>query len=317
MDRSTPRVGRRFRFGLKLRESDDPGGWAEQARRAEALGFETILLPDHIDFGFAPLPAALAAALATTRLRVGTSVLCNDFRHPAILAKEVATIDRLTGGRFELGLGAGWMQEDYRRTGIARDTAGSRIERLEEALIVIRGLFADGPVDFEGKHYQLRGLEGHPKPLQRGGPPILVGGGGKKLLGVAGRHADIVGINPTARSGVHDEATDLDASATSTDRKLAWLREAAGARFDSIEVACEVYLAQVVENRLEADRLVSERYHQPAEEARLVPNALVGSIDELADMLEARRERWSMSYWILPPNAMETMAPLVDRLAGQ
>ncbi len=308
---------RPFRFGLKLREAEDPEGWAEQARRAEALGFDTVLLPDHIDYGFAPLAGALAAAQATTRLRVGTSVLCNDFRHPTVLAKEAATIDRLSSGRFELGLGAGWMQEDYRRTGIERDSAAIRIERLEEALIVIRGLFSDGPVHFEGKHYHVSDLEGHPKPMQRNGPPILVGGGGKKLLGVAGRQADIVGINPTARSGVHDEATDLDASAESTDRKHDWLREAAGARFDSIEVACEVFLAEVLEDPTEADRLMSERYRRPALEARLVPNALVGSVDRLADVLEERRDRWSMSYWILPPHVMETMAPLVGRLAGR
>lgn len=308
---------RPFRFGLKLREADAPELWAADARRAEALGFDTILLPDHIDYGFAPLPAALAAAQATTRLRVGTSVLCNDFRHPAVLAKEIATIDRLCDGRFELGLGAGWMQEDYRRTGIDRARASVRIDRLEEALIVIRGLFAEGPVHFEGTHYRVRDLEGHPKPRQPGGPPILVGGGGEKLLGVAGRHADIVGINPTVRSGVHDEATDLDASAESTDRKHAWLCAAAGARFDAIEVACEVFLAEVVEDRVEADRRMSERYRCPAAEARLVPNALVGSIDGLVDVLEARRERWSMSYWILPPTVMESMAPLVDRLAGR
>jgi probable F420-dependent oxidoreductase len=311
------RRARAFRFGLKLRESDDWTGWSEQARRAEALGYDTVLLPDHVDYGFAALPAALAAALATDRLRVGTSMLCNDFRHPAILAKEVATIDRLSGGRFELGLGAGWMREDYQRTGIARDPAAVRIERLEEALIVTRALLAGGPVDFAGKHYQVADLEGHPRPVQPGGPPLLVGGGGERLLGVAGRHADIVGINPTARSGVHDAATDLDASAESTDRKLGWLREAAGGRFDSIEIACEVYYAQVVEDPAEAARRVSERYRRPPEEARLVPNALVGSIDALEELLEARRERWSMSYWILPTAVMESMAPLVERLSGR
>ncbi len=311
------RHARAFRFGVKLRESDDLAGWSEQARRAEALGYDTVLLPDHVDYGFAALPGALAAALATERLRVGTSMLCNDFRHPAVLAKEVATIDRLSGGRFELGLGAGWMREDYQRTGIARDPAAVRIERLEEALIVIRSLFAGSPVDFDGAHYKIEDLEGHPKPIQSGGPPLFVGGGGERLLRVAGRHADIVGINPTARSGVHDAATDLDASAESTDRKLGWLREAAGARFDSLEIACEVYFAQLVDDPADAARRVSERYRRPPEEARLVPNALVGSIDALAEVLEARRERWSMSYWILPTVVMESMAPLVDRLSGR
>lgn len=308
---------RAFRFGIKLREADDPESWAELARRAESLGYSTILLPDHIDYGLAPLPAALAAAQATTRLRVGTSVLCNDFRHPAVLAKEVATVDRLSGGRFELGLGAGWLQADYRRTGIARDSAGVRIERLEESLKILRGLFGGGLVDFEGRHYRVEGLDGHPKPLQKGGPPILVGGGGRKLLGVAGRLADIVGINPAARSGVHDAATDMDGLAESTDRKLGWLREAAGARFEAIEVACEVYFAEVVDDPARAAQRLADRYRLPVAQAREIPHALVGSIDALADALEARRERWAMSYWVLPPPAMEPMAPLVERLSGR
>jgi len=312
-----PAQDHRFRFGLKLREADDAEAWAEQARRAEAAGFDTVLLPDHIDYGFAPLPAALAAAQATSRLRVGTSVLCNDFRHPAILAKEAATIDRLSGGRLELGLGAGWMHEDHRKTGIARDPARVRIERLEESLIILRGLFGQGAFSHEGAHYRVHELDGHPKPLQAGGPKILVGGGGEKLLGVAARHADIVGINPVARSGVHDAATDLDASGEATDRKIEWVRAAAGARFPAIELACEVFLAEVAEDPAEADRVLSERYRRPAAEARLVPNALVGSLDALADVLEARRARWGISYWILPPNVVESMAPLVAKLSGR
>ncbi len=306
-----------FRFGVKIRDAPDARGWADRARRAESLGYDTLVLSDHVGYGFSPLLGALAAAQATTRLRVGTAVLCNDFRHPAILAREAATLDLLSEGRLELGLGAGWMREDYARTGIARDPARLRIERLEETLCVLRGLFAGEPFSFAGEHYQIDSMAGFPTPIQSGGPPILVGGGGRQLLSVAGRHADIVGINPTARSGVHDEATDLDADASRTDEKLAWLREAAGPRFDAIEIACEVYLGEVIDDPAEADRRVSERYRQPPSRARAVPNALVGSLAQIEETIESRRARWSMSYWIFPETAMEAFAPVVAALAGR
>ena len=313
---------RPFRFGLKLRGAPTPDAWQAQARRAEALGYDTVLLADHVGYPLAPLPGALAAALATSRLKVGTSVLCNDFRHPAILAGEARSIDWLTGGRLELGIGAGWKLEDHAQTGIPRDPAATRIERLEEALIVIRGLFGDAPVSFEGEHYRVEDLPGTPTPPlpdrgERGGPPIHVGGGGRMLLGVAGRHADIVSINPRARTGRHDAEANLDGSASQLDRKLGWLREAAKDRFDQIEIATELHVVAVTEDRARADALLAERYPVPAEEARTVPHGLTGSVDEVCDLLTARRERWGTSYWIVPPAGMEEMAPVIERMAGR
>ena len=173
-----------FRFGVQA--SSPPGGfdgadaghrWRELARRLEGTGYATLTVADHLDAEWAPVPALVGAAEATTTLRIGTLVLCNDYRHPVMTAKEAASIDVLSGGRLELGLGAGWMASDYEQAGIALDRPGTRIARLGEAIAVVRGLFADGPLDFTGEHYTVRGLEGMPKPVQRPGPPLLLGAG--------------------------------------------------------------------------------------------------------------------------------------------
>jgi probable F420-dependent oxidoreductase len=301
---------------VKWRRASSFEQLAERARRVEAAGYSTLLLSDHFWDVLAPLPAAMAAAAATTTLRIGTSVLANDFRHPAALAKEIATIDVLSGGRFELGYGAGWMAEDYRWTGIPMDSPGVRIERMAEALAVMKGLWGDGPVDHRGEHYRIEQLEGWPKPIQPGGPPILIGGGGRRLLGVAARWADIVGINPVAVTGVHDAATNHDATAEATDRKLGWLREAAGARFDELELSMVAFRTRVPDERGAAERRLSERFELPPEQAVQVPHGWVGPIEKIADDLLAWRERWGISYWVVQPEVVDEVAPLVARLAG-
>jgi probable F420-dependent oxidoreductase len=307
---------RAFRFGVKVRRASSFEELAAQARRVEDVGWSTLLFSDHFWDVLAPIPAAMAVANATSVLRVGTNVLGNDFRHPVLLAKEAATVDVLSGGRLELGLGAGWMADDYTRAGMAMEPPRMRIERLEEAVAVLRGLFGEGPVDFQGKHYAVRGLEGTPKPRQKNGPPILIGGGGQRLLGVAARWADIVGINPVARSGVHDLETDRDASADATDRKLAWLRRAAGERFAALELSMNVYLAVRTDERGASARLKSERFRLPPELAREVPHGWVGSLEAIRDDLLAWRERWGISYWVLDAAVAGEFAPLVSKLAG-
>jgi probable F420-dependent oxidoreductase len=307
---------RKFRFGVKLRRASSIEELAAQARRIEDLGCSTLLLSDHFWDVLAPMPAALAVANATSVLRVGTNVLGNDFRHPVLLAKEVASVDVLSGGRFELGLGAGWMADDYARSGMRMDSPGVRIERLEEAVAVLRGLFGEGPVDFRGKHYRIRGLDGTPKPRQKNGPPILIGGGGQRLLGVAARCADIVGINPVARSGVQDVETDHDASAEATDRKLEWLRRAAGERFDALELSMNAYVAVRTDERGASERLKGERFRLPPDVARQVPHGWVGSLDAIRDDLLAWRERWGISYWVLDVAVAGEFGPLIAKMAG-
>jgi len=307
---------RPFRFGVKFRRAETGEALAERARRIEGAGYSTLLFSDHFWDVLAPLTGAMAAAAATTTLRVGTNVLGNDFRHPVVLAKDIATVDLLSGGRFEFGHGAGWMADDYDQAGMPMDRPGIRITRMQEAIEVMKGLWSEGAVDYRGEHYTIRGLEGHPKPAQPGGPPILIGGGGKRILGIAGRIADIVGINPIAASGVHDEATNHDGLPEATDRKLGWLRESAGDRMGEIEISMNAYIAEVTEERGAAERLMSARFELPPEQAVTVPHGWVGSIEKIADDLLAWRERWGASYWVVQDEVADSLVPLVAKLAG-
>src|SRR5215469_6245 len=188
------RHDRRFRFAVQVGHTATGQEWADLAREAESLGYASLSMPDHFGEQFAVGPALAAAAAATTTLRIGTLVYDNDYRHPVVLAKEAATLDVLSGGRLELGLGAGWQTTDYEQSGIPCDPVGVRIDRMVEGLRVLKGLMADGPFSFQGEHYAVAGLDGLPKPVQRPHPPVLIGGGGRRILGIAGREADIVGI---------------------------------------------------------------------------------------------------------------------------
>ena len=194
---------RKFRFGVQASTARTGAEWAEQARTIEDLGYSTLFMPDHfVDAALAPMVALPFAAAATTTLRIGMLVLGNDYKHPAVVAKEAATLDVLSDGRLEFGLGAGWMTADYDALGLTYDRPGVRIDRLAEALAVVKGAWGDGPFDFAGEHYTINAYDGLPTPVQRPRPPILVGGGGQKLLRLAGREADIVGINPILSAGV-------------------------------------------------------------------------------------------------------------------
>jgi len=211
------------------------------ARKAEDLGFSSLHLPDHFGDQFAPIPAMMAAADATTTLKVGALVFDNDYKHPVVLAKEIATIDRLSGGRTEFGLGAGWMRTDYDQSGIPYDEPKLRVDRFEEGLTIIKGLLAGETVTFDGDHYQISAMAGTPACVQTPRPPILIGGGGKRMLGIAGREADIVGITAQIRSGAIDAAAAQDSTMGRYAEKIAWLKEAAGDRFDDIELNCLVF----------------------------------------------------------------------------
>lgn len=305
-----------FRFGVKFRRTENMTTLTERARRLESLGYSTLLFSDHFWNVLAPLPTAAAVAAVTTTLRVGTNVLGNDFRHPAALAKEAATIDLLSGGRFEFGYGAGWMADDYRRIGIPMDSPGTRIERMEEAIEVMKGLWSEGVFEYRGKHYAIEDLDGFPLPHRPGGPSLLIGGGGRKILSVAVKHADIIGINPRAGSGTHDAATNHDASEAAVDRKIGWVREMAGDRLSEIELSMNAYIAHVTEEPGAPERLLSERFQLPPEEALRVPHGWVGSIDKIAENLQEWRERWGISYWIVQDESADELAPLVARLAG-
>ena len=303
-----------FRFGLQCRGPADADGWRALARKVEDLGWSTLTLPDHFEGALAPTPALMAAADATTTLRVGTMVYANDYRHPVVLAKEAATLDLLTGGRFELGIGAGWMTTDYEQAGLPLDRPGVRIERLAEALAVLRGLWADEPCDLAGDHYRITGLDGHPKPATPGGPPLVIGGGGRRVLRLAAAHADVVGLNVNLAAGVIDSRAFPDGTPEATDAKVGWVREAAAGRDPELHV--RVHLAAVTDARDELVEELAGGFGLSPDEARSTPHALVGDVSQICDQLVERRERWGISYLGLSADQLEPFAPVIARLAG-
>lgn len=306
----------RFRFGIQLSQPFAGSTWSETARQVEALGYSTLFVPDHFGDQLAPITALAVAAEATTTLRVGALVFDNDYRHPVTLATETATLDLLSGGRVELGLGAGWMRTDYEQSGIAYDPPGTRVDRFAEALEVITRLFDDGPVDFAGEHYTITGLEGLPKPHTPGGPPVIVGGGGKRVLSIAARHADIVGINPNLASGAIGAEVVADAMADRVDEKVGWVREAAGDRFDDLELNVLSFLSTVTDDPAGLAGGVAEMFGASAEEVLATPSVVVGTVAGICDTLIERRDRWGFSYYVFQAESAAAMAPVVAALAG-
>lgn len=313
---------RPFRFGLQLTGGASGAEWAEQARRAEALGFDVLLMPDHIGYPiWACAPALAVAAAATTTLRICPFVLDNDFRNPAFVAAEAATLDQLSGGRFELGLGAGWDLNDYTRTGIPFDPPAIRVGRLAESVSIIKRLFGPEAVTFHGEHYTITELEGHPKPVQHPHPPLLIGAGGKRMLALAAREADIVSVIMQAR---REGGLDIaDGTAEAFDRKLAWLREQAGERFTQIEINALIQRIVVTDHPADhAERLAHDFGLANAREGAETPLALIGSVDQIVETIEARRERWGISYLVVRPryldiDMLDPLAKIIARLAGR
>jgi len=304
---------RRFRFGIQLSTAPSGREWAALARQAEDLGYSTLFLPDHFGDQLAPVPALMAAADATTELRLGTLVFDNDYKHPVVLAKELATIDRLSGGRVEVGLGAGWMQSDYDQSGIRMDPPGVRVSRMEEGIAVLKGCFGPGPFSFEGDHYRITGYDGLPKPVQDP-PPLIIGGGSRRVLSIAGREADIVGINPSIHSGHVDAAAAQDGAAERTDQKVAWVREAAGERFDDLELNLLQFAGIITDDREGTAEMMAPLFGLPPEAVATYPHVCIGTVEQIADDLRARRERWGVSYIVFQGDTMEPMAPVVAAL---
>lgn len=307
---------RTFRFGVQVPTAPSGQTWTDIARQAEELGYSTLFMPDHFGDQFAPVPALAAAAAVTTELRVGALVFDNDYRHPLVLAKELATIDVLSGGRLEIGLGAGWMTSDYDESGMAYDAPATRVDRFEEGLAVITGLLGAEPLTFTGDHYRITAHNGLPKPVQSPRPPILVGGGKRRMLSIAGRSADIVGINPTIPNGAVDADAARSGTAQATDEKLGWVRSAAGDRYADLEINLLNFGCFVTEDRQTLIEKMAPAFGISPEELAEFPHALAGTVDEICEALEERRSRWDASYIVIQHEAMEAMAPVVARLAG-
>ncbi len=271
------------------------------ARRAEELGYATLLMPDRTIAGLAVLPALAVAAEVTTSLRVGSSVCCNDFRHPALLAKEVATLDFLSDGRFELGLGAGVGPFDYQQLGLRFEDAGTRVGRLEEALAVIKRLFTEERVNFTGRYYTITEMSGSPRPIQKPHPPILIGGAGKRMLSLAAREADSISIIYRL------PAQGIDAPNEALEQQLMWVREAAAERFASLELSQMAYVLTINDSRSDRD---FEGEGPP------LPRIMMSTGQAVEHLLE-QRERYGFSYIpVYGGVQMENFASVVAQLAG-
>jgi probable F420-dependent oxidoreductase len=307
---------RPFRFGVTAPTVLPGPAWVERVRRIEQLGYSIVHVPDHFRDQLAPVPALAAAAMATSRLRVGSLVFSNDFRHPVVLAKEAATLDVLSGGRFELGLGSGWLREEYDQAGIAFDVPGTRIERLAEAVTIVKGLLAGERVTRTGRHYAIAGLPGRPHPVQRPHPPILIGGGGHRTLSLAAREASIVGLVPRARrdGGGLDRA---DFGEAALRQKIEWVRAAAGDRFDSLELHALIQAVVVSDQRMATAEQLAARFGVARELVLETPYVLIGTVEEICAALRERRERYGISYLTVFDRDLETFAPVVERLAGR
>ncbi|WP_019927840.1 TIGR03621 family F420-dependent LLM class oxidoreductase [Nocardia sp. BMG111209] len=319
---------RPIRFGTGPGRVDDAAALRAAGRHLESLGYATISMADHFMIPFAPLLALQALADATDTVRLTQTVLNQDFRHPAVLAKELATLDVLSGGRLEVGLGAGWMRAEYDHAGLRYDRDSVRIERLEEVTTIVAGLLGPDPVDFTGDHFTVTGLTGTPRPLQRPRPPIMIGGGGRKLLSVAGRHADIVQIVPRApRTPGAPLAATFGPDAY--DERITWVKAAAGQRFPDIELAAQLLAVTVTDDpdhgyATAADRLQrllrrsgADLTVTPADLAA-APLAAIGTLDAVCEKLLRVRERFGINYfWAPVGSAPETLAPVIERLAGR
>jgi probable F420-dependent oxidoreductase len=304
-----------FRFAVQVSNAESAAAWRALARKTEDLGYSTLFMPDHLGEQWAPLIALAVAAEATTTLRVGTLVLDNDFRNPVFLAKEAATLDLLSEGRLELGLGAGWMRDDYDQSGISYDAPAVRVDRMREAIGILKDLWTDGQSNHKGDHYNVA-AKGFPTPHRQPHPLLIIGGGSRTVLGIAAREADIVGVNPRLTEGFYGPQAIASAAPEYYDERVAWIREAAGERFDSIEVQSLTFVVQVVSNGAELIEQMASGFGMTPDQASETPAALIGSVDELIETLERRRQRWAMNYWVVHEGDMDAFAPVVARLAG-
>ena len=305
-----------FRFGIQLSGAPTGAAWRDLARKVESLGYSTLYVPDHFDDQWSPTVAVTVAAEATTTLNVGALVYDNDYRHPQLLAKEMATLDLVTEGRVEVGIGAGWLKTDYEASGIAYDDPAVRVRRMEEAIVVMKALWRDGSCTFKGEFYELDGAAGLPRPHTLPHPPLVIGGGSRKVLGIAGREAQIVGVNPRLRSGAVDAETIATTGPEFWDQRVEWVKAGAGDRFDEIELQSLCFVCAVTDDREAlAAHLAPSMGLDPAV-ALDIPVVVAGTVAQICDTLRQRRERWGFSYLVFHEAEIEPFAPVVAALAG-
>lgn len=325
---------RPFRFSLQSFNTDSPANWRNLIARTESLGYSTFFLADHflssgpaLDSTFHPpqmlgaVPAIAMALEQTTTLRVGCRVFCNDYRHPIILAKEAATMDYLSGGRLEFGLGAGWIKNEYEAAGLSFDEFPQRFERFAETVHAYKAFMSGEPLEVEGQHINWSGFAGTPAPAQQPWPPLMIGGGSKKILEFAGAEADIVSLNFNNRAGMLGPDGMNSGLAAATARKIDWIKNGAGDRFAEIELEIGAYNTIVTDHQQATAAAIGEALGMSAEDILSHPHCLIGSVDFICEELQRRREAYGISYIAVlddgQNNMAETFAPVVARLAGK
>jgi probable F420-dependent oxidoreductase len=311
---------RPFRFGVNVRYARSRSEWVDKARKIEALGYDTFNAPDHLTDLLAPLPALVSAAAATHHIRVGTNVLNNDLRHPVLVAREAATVDLLTDGRLRLGLGAGSIRAEYQQAGLHFDRGAVRVERLAEAIAIVKGLLSGKQVTFAGQHYRVFEHTIAPLPVQKPHPPILIGGNGRQLLSLAAREADIVGLSGiTFRDGGAAQPDLSGWRASSVDERMRLIREAAGEeRHARLEFDALVQRVIVTDDRREAAEELTGHWPQlTADDFLESPYVLIGTVGQIVEDLENRRTRWGISCYTVHEPYLDAFAPIVAKLAGK
>lgn len=308
------RRSKAFRFGAKATKATSAKEWTDLARHVEELGYYSLHVDDHFGAMLASMPAVTAAAMTTSTLKVGPLVAGNDFRNPVVLAREAAAIDLLSGGRLILGLGAGWLHSDYSAAGIEQADASTRIARLGETIQICRGVWSGEEFSFHGDHYRVSAVIGYPTPAAP--IPILIGGGGRQVLTLGGRVADVVSINPKIVGRTINERTMAGTAASLIDQRVAWVQEAAGARFEEIELQLHVMAAEVTPEPAAVALRVAETFKIDPDAVLSSPHFQIGSETQIADNLQAARERWGFNFIVFPRDATASVAPVVQQLSG-
>jgi len=321
---------RPFQFGVQSFSADSAAQWKDRAKRAEELGYYALTLADHF-LGpgpaleatmhplqtLAPVPAMAIAAEVTSTLRVGCRVFCMDYRHPVMLAKEAATLDLLSEGRLDFGIGAGWLKNEYDAVGMQFDRPGIRISRLEEVIALIKAIWAGEPLDHHGEYFDATGFSGAPALPADHNVKVMVGGGGKRVLSLAAREADIVSFNFDNGSGVLGKEGVSSGTPERTLEKIGWVRDAAGDRFDDLVLEIGAYFTFVMDDPKPVAEGMGAIFGLSADEMIKHPHALMGSVDAICDELERRRETYGLHYFTVGDEQFEAFAPVVARLAGK
>lgn len=322
-------MARPFRFAVQSFNAASGADWASKAQRAESLGYSAFHLADHIIGpgpalsrtnhpiqGLAAVPAMAYAAAVTKSIRIGCRVFCVDYRLPVVLAKEAMTIDLLSNGRLELGLGAGWLKDEYEAVGLTMDTPGTRISRLEDVIRAVKAYCVEDELAVNNESVKWNEFQGLPKPVQTPHPPIMIGGGSKRVLTLAGETADIVSFNFNNRQGVIGPDGVQMSTAAETAKKLDWIKAGAGDRFDQIELEIGAYFTFVTDQPDPIVSMFSQNFGLPEDEMRQHPHALFGGVSAICDELERRREAYGISYITVGEDNIDSFAPVVDQLNG-